>query len=218
MKDKRYNPDKVYGDFILRTRVRYFDEHIISEEFGDPYRIPEKPELVIDVGSHIGVTALMCAKRGADVIAFEPEKGNYETLLYNVKINGFEKKIKCVNLGVGKAGTSELYLHRNMSGTNSVYLEQKGLHKDVHQKIKVLSIYEVFNTYRVKHCSLLKLDCEGSERDIIREFDDELAEVIDQISVEFHQRKEIVALLEILQRWYKIKHIKKTIYVCCKKN
>lgn len=212
----RFNPDKKFGDLILRTRVRYFDEHIINEELADPYRIPEKPEFVIDVGSHIGVTALLCAKKGADVLAFEPEKNNYETLLYNVKVNGLENKIMCVNEGVGKSGNSKLYLHRNMSGTNSTYLKQKGLNEDVYQDINILSIYEVFNKYKIKRCDLLKLDCEGSEYDIIKSLDDNIVNVIDQISVEFHDNKTTQELIDILSRWYKGENIHKSIWVWSK--
>jgi FkbM family methyltransferase len=199
------NEDREFFGFIMRTRRRYYDEKILMQEMDpekDIYRMLKEPKVVIDVGSHIGGTALMAAKRGSIVFAFEPEESNYETLQYNVKINGFQDKIHCINMGVGKSGKTKLYVHPSASGTTSSYLTQRGLEEDKYQEVEFISIHDVFKNYNIEYCDLLKMDCENSEKDIIRDIDDDLASRIQQISLEFHDKHLVKELVDILSRWY----------------
>lgn len=214
-----YNKDKKFGDFILKTRVNYYDEKIINDELSDIYKIPDNPKIVIDIGSHIGITSLMVAKKGAKIIyAFEPNNFNFEILQYNVKVNGFQDKIHCIKKGVGKPNKKvKLYIHPSMSGTHSTYLTQKGLTIDNYEEIEIISIKDVFKNYNIEHCSLLKMDCEGSEEDIIMDFDDELANKINQISLEFHNKKIIQYLVDKLSKWYTSKNTHRYEWVFRKK-
>ena len=213
------NPDKDFFGFKLRTRARYQDDKIIRQILSgnDPYRIPENPKVVIDVGANIGCFSLLAASKGAVVYAFEPEQLNYETLCHNVEINGFGDKIHCDNHGVGIPGKTKLYVHSKNSGATSSYLEQRGLEADRYQEVDFISIHDVFNCYNIKHCSLLKMDCEGSERDIIRDMDDGLASRIDQISLEFHNKGLIKELVDKLSRWYVAENTRRYEFIFCKK-
>jgi len=218
MQTRQYNQDKQFGDFFLRTRVRFYDEKIIAQELTDPYRIPDNPKFVLDVGSHIGITALMAAKKGALVQCYEPNYDNFQVLNYNITRNNLNDKIKTFNYGVGKPGKTKLYLHPSASGTHSSYLQQKGLTDDNYEVVDFISIRDVFykNTY-IDHCDLLKLDCEGSEADIINDLDDDLAFKIKQISVEFHDKKLMPALIAKLEKWYTVEHLKRYEYTFYKK-
>lgn len=213
--NRNFNQDAEYFGFIMRTRRRYNDEKIIAQcldEEKDCYRMPKNPKVVIDIGANIGCISLVAAKRGANVIALEPSEENFETLVYNVNINGYQDKINCIKKGVGVRGIHKLYIHPKNSGATSVYLEQRGLEEDKFQEIEVVSIYDVFKNYNIEHCDFLKMDCEGSERDIINDLDDELASKIDQISVEFHNKPLISRLIEKLSRWYRAEHLHRYEY------
>jgi FkbM family methyltransferase len=208
----KINPDKDFFGFKMLTREKYFDEHIISDEMNNIYKIPDNPGVVVDIGAHIGMTSLLSARRGATVFAFEPEQFNYEILLYNVSINNFSDKIYCVNKGVGKPGRTKLYVHPQKSGTTSSYLEQKGLYSDLYQMVDFISIKDVFSDFNIEYCDLLKLDCEGSEEDIIRDLNG-LSERIGQISVEFHNKKIMPELIKILSQWYEGENTRKTEWI-----
>lgn len=212
----RYNNDAIFGDFVFRTRVRYFDEKILKEEIKNIYNIPENPELVIDIGAHIGGTSLLAAGRGAIVYSFEPFKDSFDVLEYNVERNGFFDRIKTFNVGVGDQTITKLFLHRNMSGTHSNYAMQKGLTPDRYEEVKIISIKDVFNDNKIKRCSVLKLDCEGAETRIIDDLDEELIAKIDQISLEFHDAKERERLIEKLSKYYVARRIKKNEWVFIK--
>jgi len=221
--DRPVNSDRNFFGFKMRTRRRYYDEKILMMEMDperDIYRIPKNSRVVIDIGSHIGGTALVTAKKGAEVFAFEPELYNYETLCYNVRRNRLQDKIHCLNLGVGKPGRTKLYVHDSASGTTSSYTNQfKGREKEVpHQVASFISIKDVFKDYDIEHCDLLKIDNEGGEEDIIRDFDEDLANRIDQISLEFHSKPVIMELVTILSKWYEPENTMKYEWVFRRKS
>jgi len=149
------------------------------------YRLPKAPKLVIDIGGNIGCISILCAEKGAEVFAYEPASDNFETLKHNIEINGYAEKVHCIKKAVGKPGMEKLYIHPRNSGANNI-----------------------------QHCDLLKLDCEGAEKDIIADLDDELASKIDQISLEYHgDRHERDRLAKILSKWYTEEHIRRYEFV-----
>jgi len=219
--DRPNNPDMECFGFKMRTRRRYNDEKIIAQcldDTRDDYRIPKDLKVVVDVGANIGCISLVCAKHGAKVYAYEPEKNNFDTLQYNIKVNGFENQIQSFRMGVGKPGETELYVHGKNAGATSTYLGiNRGLKEENYQIVKIISINNVFQNNNIEYCDLLKLDCEGSEEDIIRDFDDELASKVGQVSVEFHDRSVIQELINILSKWYEPEHIRRHEWVFRKK-
>ena len=66
-----------------------------------------------DVGSHVGVYAILLAKvvgRGGVVVAFEPHRATYGQLLENVRLNGLEN-VRAFQLALGEnAGEAPLYI------------------------------------------------------------------------------------------------------------
>lgn len=198
-------PDTDYYGFKLRLRRYYYDSSVVREILGGPnhYRLPDNPKVVVDIGANTGLVSLLMARAGAEVYAFEPEVYNFETLCHNVEINGYKDRIHCQKEAVDVSGNVKLYVHPGASGTTSVYFEgAEGLEPDKYQIVPSLSIREVFSKYDIKHCNLLKLDCEGSEEKIINDIDDSLANKIDQISVEIHSWVAKSGLVEKLERWY----------------
>lgn len=202
---RQLNPDKQYFGFTMRTRKRFHDENIIKQCLGgDPYRIPNNANIIIDIGANIGATVLSALKRGAKLIyAFEPFSQSFEVLKHNIEVNGFSDKVVCVQKGVGKSNhQTKLFVHPSNSGAMSSYLTQKGLTEDNYETAEFISINQVFDLYDIKHCDILKMDCEGSEEDIIHDLDDDLVNRISQISVEFHDKHKVKELVDKLSKWY----------------
>jgi len=202
---KQLNPDKQFYGFTLQTRRHFHDENIIKQCLGgDPYRIPNNANIVVDIGSNIGATVLSALSKGAKLIyAFEPFSQSFQVLKHNIEVNGFSDKVVCIQKGVGKPDRqTKLFLHPSNSGAISSYLTQKGLTAENYETVEFISIHNVFDLYDIKHCDLLKMDCENSEYDIIHDLDDELASRIAKISVEFHDKHKVKELVDKLSQWY----------------
>jgi FkbM family methyltransferase len=219
---RRYNQDQQFGDLKFRTRLRYYDEKILSrclDRTADVYRVPKNANVVVDVGGNIGSISCLAAQLGAKkVISFEPCLDNYETLKYNVELNGFKDIIECVKKGVGTPNKeTKLFIHPRNSGATSSKNYNTGLSEDNFEIVEFISIQDVFKDYNIDHCDMLKLDCEGGEEDIIRDLDEELINKIDQISLEFHNRDSIRELTTKLSKYYNMERTGKYEYVFKKK-
>lgn len=219
--NKQINPDKKFFNFMMRTRSHYYDDKIIRQcldEEKDVYKMPRELKTVIDIGANIGCISLIATSRGAEVYAFEPESFNFETLEHNIKINNLIDKIIPIKKGVGIANKeTKLYVHPDACGTTSSFLTQKGLEEDKYQIVEFISIKDVFNNYNIEYCDFLKLDCEGGEDDIIRDLTDELAGKIGQISVEFHNKKTVSEMINILSKWFIPEHLRRYEWTFLKK-
>jgi len=210
--EKRINEDAEFYGFMFRTRKRCFDENVIRGVLSIPdlYCFPADMKVAVDIGAHIGAFSLLAARAGAEIYAFEPEKGNYDVLCHNVEVNGYKDKIHCVELGVGNPGEAKLYLHPGNLAAPSVYFINefitRQLDPSISQMITLISIHDVFEKYNIGYCDVLKLDCEGAEKDIIADLDDDLASRIGQVSVEFHMDSQ--DMRSRLRKWFPIeKHL-----------
>ena len=142
---------------------------IIKEVFdGDCYHINEIPEgsTVIDVGAFYGEFSLMCAVlRGCSVLAYEPSPETFSVLLKNLSLNGEKAKaIKPHDIGVsnfcGEAVFSHWPLHPGGSGFREIP-------DSTQSAVKVVPIADpVLVAEHRGRPIVVKLDCEGSEREI----------------------------------------------------
>jgi FkbM family methyltransferase len=217
---KELEQDKDYFGFKLRTRKDSTDLRVIDEVLANNfYQVPSKLKTVIDIGAHIGTFSLKAARAGARVYAFEPEGFNYKTLVHNVEINGYEDRITCLKLGVGKKGKNKLYVHPYKTGGSSMYVRLiRGLEREKYQTVDFISIKDVFEFYNIRRCDLLKMDCEGSEEDIFEDIDDYVKR-IDQISAELHSGRIRDKVINKMSKWYDIEctNRKKRVWVFNKK-
>lgn len=112
---------------------------------------------VIDIGGNVGDTALYFAKKGAEVISFEPVKHLHELGLKNVEINPqYSNKITLINKGVGgKRGTITFN-----SPSVKTYADEDSY------DMEIISIQDLLNNYDFIP-DILKMDCEGCEFEVI---------------------------------------------------
>jgi FkbM family methyltransferase len=78
--------------------------------------------LVLDIGGGFGFYALLAARAGANVIAFEPDPGNARSLADHITINHLEKRVRIVHQAVYShtghvtmAASEAASAHRNSS-------------------------------------------------------------------------------------------------------
>ncbi|WP_405287727.1 FkbM family methyltransferase [Methanobrevibacter sp.] len=130
---------------------------------------------VIDIGGNIGDTSLFFAKKGAEVISFEPVKHLYDLSKENLKINTeYADKITLVNKGVGgKKGilTIESPTVKDYTDNDQYIME-------------IISIQDILDEYDFSP-DILKMDCEGCEFEIILKND---LSIFNDIIFEHHSK------------------------------
>ncbi len=78
-----------------------------------------RPEMLLNVGANLGMTCIGAIKLGyfQRAVAFEPEPNNFRLLCLNVRQNGLEARIACVQAALSSEdGYAELELSQDNSG------------------------------------------------------------------------------------------------------
>ncbi|GAG99005.1 unnamed protein product [marine sediment metagenome] len=210
MSKERKIKQRIYKGFVFKLRSGYFEGKVVHDEImkEEYYRIPENPKVVIDVGAHVGGTAILCASLGATVYAYEPMQSTFDILLDNIVLNKAKitGKIYCFDKAIGTPCQRKLYHHSTNSGASSLWLFTKGTDKEDWEMVDVISLKQVFEENNIKHCDLLKLDCEGAEFEILYDTPKEVFDKIGQISLEWHykDKENIVKLVKFLSQFYRV--------------
>ena len=201
-------------DLVFLVRPGTTDIHIIREVITkDTYKAAgqiEPGDIVIDVGAHIGAFALHAASLGAKVFAFEPARVNFDQLLRNIELNGYDKdhldypylraggkfpryEIEAYEGGVMESeGLQTLYIRQGNFGGCSFYA--KGI---LSEEVATITLKKLIEAYAFGGCDFLKIDCEGAEYDILKGFPH--FDKVERIALEYHGdpvRQKIVELLE----------------------
>ena len=86
-------------------------------------------------------------------------------------------------------GNIPLYLNDDASG-HSIFLKNSNS-----TQVKSVTLQKVFELNNIKKCNLLKLDCEGSEYEIINSLPDSYFSMIDKMIIEYHFAEKYPKLL-----------------------
>lgn len=168
--------------FYLRSGAR--DRHIfhrlyLKDEYGIVSAGLTDLDCVIDIGGHIGIFAFIAAPRARRVLTFEPLPEHYELMVKNLSHPQLSH-IVCVNAAVTDGKTKE-------TTTYVPGRRRAGGGQDEAVVVPALSLADIFETYQVKHCDLMKMDCEGAEYEILFSAPRELLSRISRISLEYHE-------------------------------
>ena len=134
-------------------------------------RLLKEGDTYVDVGAHVGYLTLVARKRlgsSGKVIAVEPQPYNCEKLLRNWEINGFSN----LHLLVAAAGTSGGLVSLPQQEANdksrlSLVLPMPRA-TSLSFTVPILTLSEVLERSEVTKISLLKLDVEGCEYDVLK--------------------------------------------------
>ncbi|MHB8545755.1 MAG: FkbM family methyltransferase [Nitrosotalea sp.] len=156
---------------------------VIGVYLEEIYRdLPVKDNIVIDIGANIGDSSIYFALKGSKrVIALEPFPKNYEMAKKNIELNNVSDKIDLFLAGCSD-GNDFLIVDPNLnSGVDSKIIESKnGL------QIPITTLNKIVKDYKVDKNSILKIDCEGCEYDVILSASFETLQSFSNIFIEYH--------------------------------
>ena len=180
-------------EFVLNSTEELL---ILSEVFiKGVYNVDfNHPFVFIDIGMNVGITSLFFAKKDGckKVVAFEPFQPTLAFAKKNLEKNcKIAQKIHVNEIGLGypartiKIDYSEEF--KGCMGVNGVgshiVVERKDLREE---QIRVMDVFEALNDI-VDEKMILKIDCEGSEYEILDRLNDTgLLSRFDIIMIEWH--------------------------------
>ena len=169
--------------------------------------------LVIDLGSNRGDFLLPLAKRGAEILAFEPNKVAFKNSLK--RLSKFEG-INIFNVGVGNfSGITKFYFHKDAGNdplgysiSSSIRSEKINLDLNNPVNIAILNFKDLLSS--VGEVYVLKVDIEGAESEIwpaIKEYKNKIRylfmEIHDQVNPDLRKNVEIFIINNDLSaRWF----------------
>ncbi len=140
-----------------------FEEVVLNETYN--IEVPFNPEYIIDGGGNIGLTACYFASKYPDatVISIEPDLDNFKILQNN--IHGY-KNITAIQRGIWK-NNANLKIIDSEAGCNAFTVTESD-HEDT-TAIKAVSIFNLMAEFNFPKIDILKLDIEGSEKEVFEE-------------------------------------------------
>ena len=169
------------ADFSVFSEIFIEKEYRCVEEL-----IKNARDFVIDVGAHKGLFSsyVRALNEAVPVLAFEPDEKNFSYLKKNLAknhINGVRAKSLAV---AGQSGRRKFSL--SADSHNHSLVEDFG--EAVGEKmVECTTLEEVFRKNGVEKCSLLKIDCEGAEFEILEVLGAEIFRKVQAFYVEYHQ-------------------------------
>ena len=116
-------------------------------------------DVAFDLGANVGLYTLLFAKRGAQVVAFEPAPRNVGYLQRTITLNRCER-VDIVPFAVGRASG----LMRFSTGLNAAVGHVNGQGDALVYQISL----DDYCAFTGRYPTLIKMDVEGSELDVLR--------------------------------------------------
>jgi len=204
-----------FQDSITSTSVDSISDELNSkrEEYNYDNINFKEGDVVIDIGGNVGMVSIYLAKKFPflKIYAFEPVKEDYENFLQNMKLNNIpnetitveNKAVTCdgraVNMNINLQNKGGSFVLRDPNGNLNDFKNIKFDNLETNNiSINSIKLEEICKKYGIKKIKLLKIDCEGSEYEILYNLSKEVFSNILTIRGEFHSKndKKIIELEE----------------------
>ena len=187
----------------LKIKIRKYSTDLMAlthvwliEEYKSKNFEINDTDVIIDVGGHIGLFSLYASQfcKNGLIYSFEPVPENYDLLIDNVRSNDLNQ-IKPFNLAVSNSNSDiKLYLNDDEAGHSMFSKSSKSITVDS------ISLQQIFDNNNIENCNFLKLDCEGTEYEILENLPTSYFDKIKKIVIEYHMADTHPELLENLKK------------------
>jgi len=170
------------------VEARVVDNTYLGEYSYSGFEI-QPQDTVIDIGAHIGSFTLLAASKASNgkVLAFEPASYNFSKLEKNVRLNNFSN-VEIFKMGVFKKNG---FVNLDISQPSSAHFTIFNGGEEF-ERVKTITLAEIFTKFKIRHCNLLKIDAEGAEFEILTTASVSVLKLIDKIVFEFHPRPRLL--------------------------
>jgi FkbM family methyltransferase len=159
-----------------------FWQVFVEKEYDIPLNI--NPKLIIDGGANIGCATLWFRKKypEAQIIAIEPEESNFKILEENTKKLD---QVKIIKAGIWNKNTT---LKIDNPGLGKWGFETKEADSSDKNSLTAITIDKILADSGCKEIDILKLDIEGSEKEVFESGYENWLDKTKVIIIELHER------------------------------
>jgi len=174
------------------------NEHAFIHEYKDIVDV-EVDDVVVDVGFNYGLYSLMALKKGAkEIWGFEPNYRIYNNLK---KYFPDQDKVHIFNFAVWDRNSITTFYdqvgHLGSAILNETLPQESILNS---YDVRAINLYDFFIYHNILHIDLLKIDCEGTEYDIIECIPNDYLKNIKKLHIEYHNNSDGVKLKRMLTK------------------
>jgi len=196
--------DKHQQDMNVIGEVIYRDDYLLSKLA----KIISSPEVILDVGGHIGTFGLLAKHYWPDskLIAIEPNNTSCALYLKNMEVNNFNnyhvlnKAISynaaatCLIQSSDATGgalvrtkaDAEKIVSEGIRDRRRRVLEKPGDLTITSSKVQTITVEEIVRDFNIEKIGLAKWDCEGAELDAFRNMSDDVTCLFKCMVGEYH--------------------------------
>jgi len=185
---------------VSRASIDHSLRYFLGEEY---WGVDARNKIIIDIGAFVGDSAIYFVLKGARrVIAIEPHPGAFAEMLDNIRLNNLESVIIPVNAGLASRPGKVCIENIGVEATAVTY-HRPG---DCPNAVPAVTLGELINKFGIDpNDTVLKMDCEGCEFDVILN-DYEHVRLFRELIFEYHSyavNKSVSDLLSALGKDYK---------------
>jgi FkbM family methyltransferase len=181
---------KLHALFFQPPIENNYIGHIASEVYRDKIFEPFLPQnkagsVCVEIGANVGIVSYYFAQYFDKVYAIEPSLEHFETLTQMINYNELTN-VEAHKLAIYLNSGEYPFFHNKNKTMFSLHTAVND-NTSSEEKVKAVTIDKFFEDNNIKHCNLMKIDCEGSEHEIIGSpgFKN-IADKIDNVVVEWH--------------------------------
>lgn len=167
-------------------------DFLASHGLLDPQR-----KIFLDIGANVGSTSIYAIKSNffTHAICVEPSQSNYQFLVWNIKINALEDKIRPLHFGIADfigeqdlicspSNCGDFRLSPGLTESSGNFYNEKEFNSE---KVKFFTLDELAKngTLKPQEVGFIWIDCQGSEGLIFKAGKQFLSEVAVPIYIEF---------------------------------
>lgn len=160
--------------------VTVFYQVFLAKSYQLNYK--DDPKIIIDCGANIGLSVAFFKNRfpNAKVIAIEPEFSNFEMLKINTKSYD---DVFCVNSGIWNKSTN-LIIKDNDFGNWGFMVEEVDYENE--NTVSAISMDEIISKFEIEQIDILKIDIEGSEKELFEKSFENWLKITKVLIIELH--------------------------------
>lgn len=145
---------------LTRSDTLMFHQVFVRKDYAIP--VPFEPTFILDLGVNVGFASLYFANRfpGANIIGLEPNKENYYMACKNTRDY---KNVQIIH-GAIWSSTEKVFILDKGFGEASFMVSDKSELGD--ETIPAFSIPDLLSQYNMAAADIIKIDIEGSEKEI----------------------------------------------------